>query len=147
MVKRFILSLAILLISVISAHAEMMSIDADKVRLRSGPGTDYAILWELGLGYPLKVIDRKGAWIKISDFEGDEGWVHKDLVAKTPHLIVKKKSINVRNGPGTKYKMIGKAKYGVVFKTLQRSKNKNWVKVKHENGLTGWVRRDLLWGW
>jgi uncharacterized protein YgiM (DUF1202 family) len=22
-----------------------------------------------------------------------------------------------------------------------------WVKVRHEKGLTGWVKRDLPWGW
>jgi uncharacterized protein YgiM (DUF1202 family) len=53
--------------------------------------------------------------------------------------------INIRSGPGAKYKIVGKAEYGVVFETLVRQKG--WVKVRHETGLTGWVKRSLLWGW
>jgi len=72
------------------------------------------------------------------------------LVTKRPHLIVKvekntTKKINIRSGPGWQYKVIGKAYYGVVFKTLKR--DNGWVKVRHEAGLTGWVKRSLLWGW
>jgi SH3-like domain-containing protein len=33
----------------------------------------------------------------------------------------------------------------VVFRTLER--RNGWVKVKHEDGLTGWIERSLLWGW
>ncbi len=123
----------------------MVSIAQSKVNMRSGPGTKYAVLWELGRGYPLRVQGSKGEWLKVSDFEGDTGWIFKSLAAKKPHLIVKRKRINVRSGPGTKYKIVGKANYGVVFKTM--GKKKGWVKVKHENGLTGWVMRSLLWGW
>ena len=43
------------------------------------------------------------------------------------------------------YSITGKANYGVVFKTLKRKRG--WVKVRHEDGLEGWIQRDLLWGW
>ena len=101
-------------------------------------------------GFPLKVVEKKGRWLKVSDFENDVGWVYRKLTSRSAHLIVKvhkdkKKKINIRNGPGTEYKVIGQAYYGVVFKTLKRGKG--WVKVQHENGLTGWVQRSLVWGW
>jgi uncharacterized protein YgiM (DUF1202 family) len=123
----------------------LVSVKGENVNMRSGPGSNYSVLWELGKGFPLKVLDRKGGWVKVEDFEGDSGWIYGKLVAKNPHLIVKKKRVNVRSGPGGNYRLVGKANYGVVFKTIKSSNG--WVKVKHENGLTGWVRRDLLWGW
>jgi SH3-like domain-containing protein len=133
-----------------AAGITMVSVAGEKVNLRKGPSTQYPVIWELGKGFPLRVIAYEGNWIKVSDFEGDVGWVYKKLVSKKPHLIVKinKKSkarINIRSGPGTKYKVVGKAEYGVVFKTLKRGDG--WVKVRHETGLTGWVKRSLLWGW
>ena len=131
------------------AFAKMGSINGEKVQLRSGPGTKYSVKWEYGNGFPLKILSRKGNWIKVVDFENDSGWVYKKYVNSTPHLIVKvnkgkKKKINLRSGPGIGYKVVGKAYYGVVFKTLDQKKG--WAKIKHESGLTGWIKRSLLWG-
>ena len=133
-----------------AAGITMVSVAGEKVNLRKGPSTQYPIVWELGKGFPLRVVGSKGNWLKVSDFESDVGWIYKKLVSRKPHLIVKsnknsKARINIRSGPGTKYKVVGKAEYGVVFETLQRGNG--WVKVRHETGLTGWVKRSLLWGW
>jgi len=146
-VKRLFLVLAIVFLSVTAANAiRLVSVAGERVNMRSGPGANHAVLWELGEGYPLKVLGTKGKWLKVADFEGDVGWVAAKLVNRKPHLIVKKPVVNIRSGPGTKYKLVGKANYGVVFKTLKQGRN-GWVKVKHENGLSGWVKRTLLWGW
>jgi SH3-like domain-containing protein len=133
-----------------AAGIKMVSVAGEKINLRKGPSTSYPIMWELGKGFPLQVIGYKGSWVKVKDFENDVGWVYKNLVDRKPHLVVKvnKNSnarINIRSGPGTDYKIVGKAEYGVVFETLQRTDS--WVKVRHETGLTGWIRRSLLWGW
>ena len=148
--KTLLLSLLFILLFSSAAAAKMVSIAGDKVNLRTGPGKKYPVSWELGKGFPLRVIGSQGNWLKVSDFEGDVGWIYKKLSSKKPHLIVKtnKKTrarINIRSGPGTKYEIVGKAEYGVVFETLKRGDG--WVKVRHETGLTGWVKRSLLWGW
>jgi len=141
----FVVLLAFLVGTASASWARMVSVNRPKINMRSGPGTKYAVLWELGKGYPLKVIASQGKWLKVVDFENDTGWVYAPLVGRTPHLVVKKKVVNIRSGPSTRYRIIGKAKYGVVLRTVKRAKG--WVKVRHENGLTGWVKRDLLWGW
>lgn len=127
------------------AEAKMVSANKKTVNLRSGPGTKYAVKWEYGKGFPLRVLSRKGNWYKVQDFENEIGWVYKNLVSNKSHMIVKRKTVNIRNEPSSRSKLIGKADYGVVFKTLKQQKG--WAMVKHENGLSGWIRRDLLWGW
>ncbi len=141
---------SLLLLITTAAHAVMLSIEGNDVNMRSGPGTKYKVMWELGNGFPLIVLKQSGQWYRVRDFEGTIGWVHKDVVNRTPHMIVKvhkksKKRINVRSGPGTKYRIVAKAYYGVVFTTLQQKNG--WVKVQHEKGVTGWIKRSLLWGW
>ena len=123
----------------------MISVANEKINLRAKPDTNSNVLWEYGKGFPLRIIKTKGNWYKVVDFENDRGWVYKKLVGKQPHMVVKKKLVNIRSGPGAKYKLVGKANYGVVFKTLEQ--RPGWAKVKHENGLIGWIRRDLVWGW
>ena len=139
-----------LIFSASLSRAELLSIKGDSVNLRSGPGTNYGVLWEYGEGFPVEVLERKNDWVKIKDFEDDTGWVHKSLLADRPHVIVKAnknkdEKINIRQGPGAEYKIVGKAYYGVVFEAIHQQSE--WVNVKHESGLSGWISARLLWGY
>lgn len=129
----------------VAVCARMVSVASEKANMRTGPGNNYRVKWELGRGYPLKVVAAKGTWLKVRDFENDEGWLYAALTGSQPHFVVRKKIVNIRNGPGSKHKVIGKAAYGTVFRTVRSGKK--WVQVKHESGLTGWINRKLLWGW
>jgi len=145
-----ILVLGVLGASAAQIRAEMVSIAGDDVNMRSGPGTGYRVLWELGRGFPLQVLKRSGNWCRVKDFEGSIGWIHKDVASSIPHMIVKanknsNKRINIRSGPGTHHGVVAQAHYGVVFATLEQKNG--WVNIRHEDGVTGWVDRHLLWGW
>jgi SH3-like domain-containing protein len=124
---------------------EMVSIARGEVNMRSGPGTRYEAQWGLSRGYPLSVVGRKGGWIKVTDFENDKGWVLRSLTNRTPHHVVKSSIANIRSTPGTRARIVGKAVYGDVLRTLER--RGDWVKVRHERGTTGWIARRLVWGW
>lgn len=126
-------------------QAKMVAVDRDRINVRNGPGLNYSILWHVDRGYPLQVIGSQKDWYRVRDFEGDVGWVYKPLTGSTAHVVVKKPEIHVRSGPGTSYRIVAKAREGVVFRTLARQKG--WVKVRHRNGTTGWVARHLVWGW
>ncbi len=143
--KYFCFIILLIFISVSGAQAKMYSVAATKANLRAGSGARSSVRWVYGKGFPVKLLTRKGSWYKVVDFEGDVGWIYNKLLSRKPYFIVKRKRVNIRSGPGTRYKLLGKAKYGVVFKTILRKKG--WVKVKHAKGLVGWIRRDLLWGW
>lgn len=145
----FITTLFLLLL-VSTVSAEMLSVKGDNINIRSGPGIKYPSKWEFSIGFPVRVIQKKGSWIKIIDFENDTGWIHKSLLIDKPKMIVKAnknndKNINIRLHPSTKSEIIGRAYYGVVFTTVE--KKLNWVKVQHQTGLTGWVNSRLLWGY
>jgi len=133
-----------------TAFAKMVSIKGEDINMRSGPGTKYKVLWKLGSGFPLKVLKTQGQWYRVQDFEGSVGWVHRNVTTPDGHMIVKvnkntQKRINVRSGPGTNNRIVAKAYYGVVFKTLEQKSG--WVHVEHEKGVRGWIKRSLVWGY
>lgn len=150
-IKTILCTTIILLLALYTtSFAEMKSTNGEKVSLRTGPGEQYNVKWEFGNGFPVRILSKKGQWAKVQDFENDSGWVNTAMLNNDPHVIVKvnkgkNKKINIRSGPGTKYSVVGKAYYGVVFE--KKEQNKGWVKVKHESGLEGWIEKTLVWGY
>lgn len=140
----------LLLVFAGAVQAEMVAINGEDINMRSRPGSQHEVLWKLGTGFPVEVIKTEGEWLQVKDFEGSTGWVHKKTTQKQPHMIVKvnkgsKNQIEVRSEPNaTKGKVVARANYGVVFKTLE--KKGDWIKVEHDQGVTGWVERGQLWG-
>lgn len=138
-----ILVSAISLISAFTAAAaEYVSVNNDSVNLRSGPDTKYSVIYELPAGYPLKVVSRKGEWLKVSDFENDQGWIFASLVSQTSYVIVTVKEGNVRSGPGVNYDKVGSVSSEVILRQVKREGD--WVQVSHPK-LKGWVHRKLIW--
>lgn len=123
--------------------AEFVSVSKDGVNIRSGPDTKSEILWEVFKGFPLQVIDRKGKWAQVVDFEGDKGWIYSPLLSKQKTVIIKVNTANMRVGAGKDYEILATVKYGVVFTPVE--KEGDWVKVRHEDGTNGWVFDKLLW--
>lgn len=128
------------------AHAqEFLSIKGNTVNIRAKPTTQSEIAWELINGYPVQVTERKGDWLKVKDFEGALGWVHKPLTTNVPHYLMKVDKANLRSGPGTSHKAVAKlSKYDIV-QTLE--KQGEWAKVRTADGLEGWISQSLGWGW
>jgi len=130
-------------LSVSARAGSYVSVKKDGVNIRSGPSTKSEVTWEVFKGFPLKVLTRKGKWARTVDFEGDRGWIYAPLLSNKKMVIVKVKNANLRVGPDTKYEIAATAKYGVVFSPVDRKKD--WLKVKHNDGTTGWIHKDLVW--
>lgn len=121
---------------------EYMSVVKDGINLRSGPNTTAEVLFQLPAGYPLEVLGKEGQWLKVSDYEGDKGWVQESLVNKSPHVIVKVKDCKIRSGPGTNEAVVGNGAKDVIFTKVEQKGD--WIKVSHPD-LNGWVHKDLVW--
>lgn len=54
------------------------------INVRVGPGTKYEVVWTyLKAGIPIEIIQEFDTWRKIRDVDGDEGWVHQNLLSGT----------------------------------------------------------------
>lgn len=142
---RFIslLTVVVILLTGSFAMAERLSVSSRIANIRSGPGTDYEILWKVESYYPIVVLKKSGSWINFRDFEGDEGWIHTSLVRKKPTVITIKNKCNVRTGPGTNHEVIFTVENGIPFLIIGRQKS--WIQIKHADGDRGWIHKSLVW--
>ncbi len=144
--KRSLVICASTLLLACSAQAatSVVTVVNDKVNVRTGPSTQNPVYMELFKGYPLKVTSRKGDWAKITDFEGDSGWIHQSLIKSGTTVIINaKKSVNMRAGASTSSAIVANVERGVVLTKI--SKEGNWTKVRHTGGTVGWIYNTLLW--
>ncbi|NNF99090.1 MAG: SH3 domain-containing protein [Desulfobacteraceae bacterium] len=126
-----------------SFAAERMTVMVDKANVRSGPGNNYDVIWMVEKYHPVLIVKTSGEWYRFRDFEGDEAWIHKSLLGKTPAVIVIKDNINVRSGPGTNHPVLFTVERGIPFKVIERKSP--WVHLEHADGDKGWIHQALLW--
>lgn len=115
----------------------------EAAHLREGPGTGFApVAWAVE-NEPLRVLERRGAWLRTRTFRGREGWIARRLTDEGAAVVVTAR-VNVRTGPGTHYPVVFTAEQGVAFRVLRVEGD--WVKVEHADGDRGWLHRSLVWG-
>ncbi len=120
-----------------------MTVKADKANVRSGPSAKSQLLWQVERYHPVLVVERKGAWCRIKDFEGDHGWIHSSLLDKTAAVIVRANRCNVRSEPSTTSDILFTVDRGIPFKVLK--KKGDWFQVRHADGDEGWIFKSLIW--
>ena len=126
-----------------TAWAERLAIRTSSANIRSGPGTQYDILWKVEKYHPLDIQKKSGEWYQFRDFEGDRGWIHKSLLQKMDTVITIKENCNVRSGDGTKNEVVFTVEKGIPFKVLKR--NQDWIRIQHADGDKGWIHKSLVW--
>ncbi len=131
--------------SAAAPDAEMRSVAAAQVNVRSGPGAGYDVIWRAVKLYPLEVLGREGAWVRVSDYEKEEGWVHGALLAETPSVVVVSRKANVREGPGPEHAVAWEVEREFAMKVLDASGN--WYHVTDDDGLEGWLHKSVTWGY
>ncbi|MDR3089738.1 MAG: SH3 domain-containing protein [Desulfobulbaceae bacterium] len=127
-----------------SYAADYVSVKKDGVNIRSGPGTNNPVVMEVFRGFPLKVEETKGSWLRVVDYEDDGGWISKDMTdnAKTV-IVISKSSVNMRQEPSTKSGKVADVESGVVLQLI--GAKGDWRQVKHSSGTSGWLHESLVW--
>lgn len=130
-----------------AAHAlEFRSVAASKAILYDAPSVEAKKLYLIGSGYPVEVIVNLGEWIKIRDHFGTLSWVQsKQLSNKRMALIVSDKA-ELKQAEEESAALVATFEKDVVVEVLSTTAKSGWIKVKHRDGLSGFVRSSALWG-
>jgi SH3-like domain-containing protein len=138
-----VLVAGMLLVPGIVFSSERLAVKSSKANIRSGPGTNYDILWEVEKYHPMMIIETKDKWCRFSDFEGDIGWIYRPLLGKIDAVITIRDKCNVRSGPGKDNAVLFTTDKGIPFKVLE--KKDGWFQIQHADGDAGWIHQSLVW--
>lgn len=67
-----------------------VSTRSQPVNVRIGPGTRYDLAWKFTkAGMPVEIIQEFDVWRKVRYFDGDEGWIHVNLLTSDRTALVR----------------------------------------------------------
>lgn len=143
---RLFVAAAALLSAVSGAHAlEFKSVGAAPAVLYDAPSAKGHKLFVAPRGMPVEVVLTYGDWTKVRDAGGDLAWVESKLLTGKRNVVVSAASARVRASAEDAAQILFTADKGVLLE-LAEPVSGGWVKVRHRDGQTGFVRPAEVWG-
>jgi SH3-like domain-containing protein len=126
-----------------------VSLRADTVNLRTGPGNRYPIEYVYRRkGYPLEIVAEFDQWRQVRDWQGTEGWVHQRMVTGVRNIVVQGSQRILRQSADKGASPVAKLDPGVIAHLLEC--NDTWCRIDVQNGtgddVKGWLARSEIWG-
>ena len=130
----------------ISAHAlEFRSVAPAKAVLYDAPSLEATKLYILNAGYPVEIIVDLGDWLKVRDQQGGLSWIqNKHLTTKRTVLTIEK--ADIKSIEDADSALLATVEKDVSLELVSPVINNGWVKVKHRDGIVGFVHASALWG-
>jgi SH3-like domain-containing protein len=129
-----------------SAHAlDFRSVVPAKAILYDAPSLEATKLYILNSGYPVEIIVNLGDWVKVRDQLGGLSWIEsKHLSAKRTVIVTE--NTDIKSAENASSSLLATVEKDVALEMLSPMIKNGWVKVKHRDGIIGFVQASALWG-
>lgn len=146
MQQRTKLIVAIMLLTpILTLAAEYRSISVAKAVLYDTPSLQGKKQFILSQQYPVEVLVNLGDWLKVRDQSGGLNWLENKNTTTKPTVLISSAQVEIRQTADVSSSVVFTAKKDVVLEVLEPAKN-GWVKVKHVDGLMGYLQTSAVWG-
>ncbi|MGH8670780.1 MAG: SH3 domain-containing protein [Burkholderiales bacterium] len=139
------IALLFLQLPIAAAGLEFRSIALSAAIGYDAPSQHAQRIYVTSAGYPVEVVVSLDAWVKVRDAAGDVFWVERKSLGDKRSVIVTAERADVRSAPDDKAAPVFQAERGVSLELVEYS-GTLWVKVRHPDGETGFVRIVHIWG-
>jgi len=126
--------------------AEYRSVQDSAAVLYDAPSRQAKPLYVVSRDYPLEVIVNLEAWVKVRDQAGALTWIEKKALGDKRMVIVTAPSADARERPEDGAPMAFSAAQNVALELIEVSPN-GWLRVRHADGATGFMRANAVWGY
>ena len=129
----------------LSASAiEYRTVDAATV-LYDAPSQRGVKVFVIKRDTPVEVVVSLEGWSKVRDAEGGLAWIEKKFLNEKRSVIVTADRADVRQKADEGSPVVFAAEKSVAMEFLEVAPG-GWVKVRHGDGQSGFVRANQIWG-
>lgn len=143
--RRVIAGSILLLVSCAAAAFDFKTVGAHAVILYDAPSTKGGKLYVAPSGMPVEVVLSYGEWVKVRDAAGDMAWTEARGLSAKRNVIVRVASARVRAAPEDNAAVLMTADKNVLLELVDPEAGP-WVRVRHRDGISGYVRASEVWG-
>lgn len=122
--------------AITSGHA---TVTKDKVNVRARADKNSELVAQLAKGDGVEVLDRKGDWLKIVLPVNADCYVAAKFIKDG---AATGDAVNIRCGPGTNYKDVGKLSRGE--KVTVVAEKGEWIQIKATPHCSGWIAAEFV---
>jgi len=102
-------------------------------------------LFVIKRGTPVELVVHLEGWAKVRDSEGSMAWIESKHLAMRHSVVVTAPRAQIRQSADDAASMVFEAEKNVALDYLEGVAG-GWVKVRHRDGASGYVRADQIWG-
>ncbi|HCI12467.1 MAG: hypothetical protein A2063_02070 [Gallionellales bacterium GWA2_60_142] len=140
------LALFLLLCGSGAAHAvDYVSVTEDSAILYDAPSLKAKKLFVVNRHMPFEQVVVLNNWIKVRDRSGSLYWVEKKSLSNTRYVFALSPLLDVRSAADFSSPVVFQVRQQVALERIE-STGTGWVKVRHRDGETGYVRSTEVWG-
>ncbi|KAB0330649.1 SH3 domain-containing protein [Janthinobacterium lividum] len=137
---------AVLLLATAASHAvDFKTVGAAPVILYDAPSSKGGKLYVAPRGMPLEVVLSYGEWVKVRDASGEMAWTEAKGLSAKRNLVARAANLKVRASPDDTASAIILVDKGVLLE-MSEQPTSGWVKVRHKDGQSGYVKTSEVWG-
>jgi len=120
--------------------------------LYDAPSAKAKPLFVYGRDVPMEVLVSVEGWTKVRDSSGSIGWLAAKSLVDKRMLLVRASSADVRANPEEAAAVVFRAEQNVLLELAETAASASatatpgWVKVRHRDGQSGFVRISQVFG-
>lgn len=121
------------------------SVAAPSAVLYDAPSLKGKKLYVVSRYTPLELVVNLNEWVKVRTQDGSLAWVEKRALGGTRYVVVAAGLADIRQTADTAGLLAFQARKQVPLELLENT-GTGWLKVRHPDGASGYVRAIDVWG-
>lgn len=144
--KSLVVSLILALLPLSALALEYRSVAVPKAILYDAPSNSAKKILLLSQYYPVEIIVNLGDWIKVRDAQGSISWLEAKQLSSKRTVMVNINHAEIRQLAQASSALMATLDKAVVLEVVDLKLNNGWLKVKHRDGIIGYILISSTWG-
>jgi SH3-like domain-containing protein len=144
--NRIIFAACLALMPVMAFALDFRSVAVSKAVLYDAPSSSAKKILLLSQNYPVEVVVNLGDWLKVRDAQGSLNWVETKQLSNKRTVMVTANKAEIRLNAEATSNLVATVEKDVVLETVDLTRHNGWLKVKHRDGVMGYILITSTWG-
>ena len=143
--RRLLVTACLALLAAPVLAIDYRSVDVPAAILYDSPSLKGKKLYLIKAQTPVEVVVRLEGWFKVRDAEGTLAWLEAKQLSERRTLVVTAARAEIRQSDKAEAAVLAELDKWVAVEFIEPAAP-GWAKVRHRDGVTGFVRATQVWG-